>query len=82
MATILSTPASAQWFHYPTPGVPRAADGLPNLKAPTPKASDGKPDLSGVWNPQNTSFIDDKLQPSGVFNDAGTGVKGGVPYQP
>src|SRR6185437_10323638 len=44
-------PLSAQWFHYPTPGVPRTADGKPNLAAPAPRAPDGHPDLSGVWSP-------------------------------
>ncbi|HEY3840447.1 MAG TPA: hypothetical protein VGL72_27935, partial [Bryobacteraceae bacterium] len=41
--------APAQWLNYPTPGVPRTADGKPNLAAPTPRTRDGKPDLSGVW---------------------------------
>ena len=41
--------ASAQWIHYPTPGIPRTADGKPNLAAPVPKAGDGHPDLSGLW---------------------------------
>ncbi len=31
------------------PGLPRLADGKPDLNAPTPRAADGKPDLSGVW---------------------------------
>lgn len=39
----------AQWPSYPTPGVPRTADGKPNLSAPTPRTADGKPDLSGIW---------------------------------
>ena len=42
-------PVSAQWLHYPTPGIPRTADGKPNLSAPAPKTADGKPDLSGIW---------------------------------
>jgi hypothetical protein len=46
---LLSTAAPAQWLDYPAPGIPRTADGKPNLAAPAPKASDGKPDLSGVW---------------------------------
>ena len=39
----------AQWLHQPTPGIPRTADGQPNLSAPAPKVSDGKPDFSGLW---------------------------------
>ena len=39
----------AQWPAYPTPGVPKTADGKPNLAGPAPKTADGKPDLSGVW---------------------------------
>jgi len=41
--------ASAQWIQYPTPGIPRTAEGKPNLAAAVPKAADGKPDLSGLW---------------------------------
>jgi len=46
---LISAPAPAQWITYPTPGIPRTADGKPNLNAPAPRTSDGKPDLSGVW---------------------------------
>jgi len=45
----LSAPAAAQWLNYPTPGIPRLADGKPNLSAPASRTADGKPDLSGVW---------------------------------
>jgi hypothetical protein len=30
----LGTTAAAQWLNYPTPGIPRTADGKPNLTAP------------------------------------------------
>src|ERR1700733_2199485 len=44
-------PASllAQWPPYPTPGVPKLADGKPNMEGPTPRTADGKPDFSGIW---------------------------------
>src|ERR1700684_4178497 len=51
-------PLAAQWLNYPTPGVPRTADGKVNLTAPTPKSPDGKPDLSGVWESGNQYFND------------------------
>jgi hypothetical protein len=44
-----ASPLGAQWLTYPTPGLPRTADGKPDLHARTPHTSDGKPDLSGIW---------------------------------
>ena len=52
-ASLLCAPAPAQWLNYPTRGIPRTADGKPNLSAPAPKTADGKPDLSGVWEHLN-----------------------------
>jgi hypothetical protein len=47
----LAAPAfvQAQWLNHRTPGIPRTADGKPNLSARTPRAADGKPSLSGLW---------------------------------
>jgi hypothetical protein len=42
-------PLAAQWAQYQTPGIPRTADGKPNLTAPAPRTADGKPDLTGLW---------------------------------
>ena len=49
LLALLATPAAAQWLNYPTPGIPRTADGKPDLTAPAPRTADGKPDLSGMW---------------------------------
>ena len=49
MLTALMTPLPAQWAQYHTPGIPRTADGKPNLTAPEPRTADGKPDLTGLW---------------------------------
>jgi hypothetical protein len=46
---LAATPADAQWLKQPTPGLPRTADGKPNLGAPVPRAADGHPDLTGLW---------------------------------
>src|SRR5579863_3623538 len=51
LTLVLCATLSAQWFGYPTPGMPRTPDGKPNLSAPVPKNADGHPDLSGVWSP-------------------------------
>ncbi len=42
-------PAFAQWVKTPTAGIPRDANGKPNLAAPAPRAADGHADLSGLW---------------------------------
>ncbi len=46
---VVASQMNAQWVKPPTPGVPRMADGKPNLGAPAPRTADGKPDLSGMW---------------------------------
>ena len=78
--------ASAQWIHYPTPGIPRNADGSPNFAAPAPKTADGKPDFSGLWDTEkNRPCPPDgcpDLEVSQQFMNYGWGLKGGLPYQP
>jgi hypothetical protein len=61
----------AQWLNHRTPGIPRTADGKPNLSARTPRAADGKPDLSGLW--QTASAPPDLLERiiPGATNGAG-----------
>jgi hypothetical protein len=49
IALVIDGPLGAQWADRRTPGIPRTADGKPNLTAPAPRAPDGKPDLSGLW---------------------------------
>src|SRR3989449_855812 len=66
----MSLPAGAQWLNYPTAGIPRTADGKPNLSAPAPKTPDGKPDFSGVWqaevSPYRLNLIQD-LKDAAIF---------------
>jgi hypothetical protein len=82
----LSIPASAQWLHYPTAGVPRKPDGSPNLTAPAPRTADGKPDLSGMWKTEDNrpcppeGCLDMKVPQE--FVNIGWSLKGGLPYQP
>ena len=77
---------TAQWFNYPTAGVPRKPDGSPNLSAPAPRAADGRPDLSGIWAPVRRRVLDESLEgqvnATGPFWDFGSVVPGGLPYQP
>jgi hypothetical protein len=77
LMAVMQGTLSAQWLHYPTPGIPRTRDGKPNLTAPAPKGGDGKPDLSGLWLPQNdphTIGTDGELLPA-RFIDLTKGLK-------
>jgi hypothetical protein len=56
---------TAQWLNSKTPGIPRTANGKPDLTAPPLRTADGKPDLSGIWqgpganNPSTAVYIGD-----------------------
>jgi hypothetical protein len=85
---VMSAPLAAQWLNHPTRGVPRTADGQPNLTAPAPRTADGKPDLSGIWQlepdapcPAGGCQVD---YPVGIeFRNLGAKLPGGsLPYQP
>jgi hypothetical protein len=73
LSVLMPVALYAQWVNYPTEGIPRAADGKPDLAAPAPRTSDGKPDLSGVWEAEGQEF----------FRDLASGLKPGeVVMQP
>ena len=66
---LLPVSLSAQWLDWRTPGIPRTADGRPDLAAPAPRTPDGKPDFSGLWQPlpiriASTSFRICRTKPS------------------
>jgi hypothetical protein len=91
-ALLTVTSLDAQWFHYPSPDVPRKADGKVNMSGPTPRMSDGKPDLSGIWTTaepnRKTAKPDDgpgnqaDITASRQMANIGVDLKGGLPYQP
>jgi hypothetical protein len=94
----LALTVSAQWPAIPSRNVPRNADGTPNLAAPAPRTADGKPDLSGMWANPGWREIGAGSGVSGtggapgtpavlprgpgLFFDIGSGVPGGLPFQP
>ena len=88
---LASVPGAAQWFHYPTAGVPRKADGSVNMTAPAPRLADGKPDFSGIWmtgepnrrNPKDEDLPGDQtnITASRQMANLGVDLQGGLPYQ-
>jgi hypothetical protein len=73
----IASPARAQWLNVPTPGVPRLADGKPNLSAPAPRIADGRPDLSGVWAAECSVEGSDACFTRSVFFDLAKDLKPG-----
>ncbi|HUQ52326.1 MAG TPA: hypothetical protein VM692_08895 [Gammaproteobacteria bacterium] len=79
--------AHAQWLDYPTPGIPRTADGKPDLQAPAPRTPDGKPDFSGMWfaNVPAKDYCKEKdcIQEERMAREQinlGIELEGGLPY--
>src|SRR4051812_47626812 len=66
-------PAGAQWLRFPTAGIPRTADGRPNLRAPAPRTPEGRAIIAGLWRPGGRAIF-----------DIATALKPGevIPYQP
>jgi hypothetical protein len=93
---VISPPLVAQWLNYPTPGIPRLADGKPNLAAPAPRTPDGKPDLGGIWGlpcpignavqggftGQPNVYCATEIAIPPEFGNIGQSIKNGLPYQP
>src|SRR5213083_2920157 len=81
----MTPPLAAQWVQRPTPGIPRTADGKPNLSAPAPRTADGKPDLSGMWGWEtraNCGAHCNDFQLSREFMNIAASLKEPLPYQP
>jgi len=55
MSAVSTLPA--QWLKIKTPGIPRKANGKPDLTAPVPRMPDGKPDLSGSGVRRTTRIL-------------------------
>ena len=81
--------AQAQWFDYPSAGIPRLADGAADLQASTPLTPDGVPDFSGLWIaaarraddcPDEASCITQVDLPADQINIARS-LPDGLPYQ-
>ena len=57
IVTLLATVSlAAQWRNIPSDGIPRGADGKPDMNAAAPRTAAGKPDLSGIYQPNMRYF--------------------------
>jgi hypothetical protein len=63
---LISGSLQAQWIRQPTVGIPRMADGKPDLSAPSPLGKDGKPDLSGLWTFEQAGGGISQLKPEDI----------------
>ena len=85
LVAALAVPLMAQW-NYPTAGIPRTADGKPNLAAPAPRTADGKPDFTGTWDVEHNK----PCPPEGCvdfyvpqeFGKIAWGLNADLPYRP
>ena len=84
---ILAVPIAGQWVNQPTKGLPRTADGKPDLAAPAPRTREGRVDLSGIWtsesDPKGTrGGIEGIVAPRYMINIMADLKPGEVPFQP
>jgi hypothetical protein len=70
---LAAAPAASQWLRHPTAGIPRTADGRPDLRAAAPRGPQGRPVISGLWRPGGQAIFDiaSALKPGEA-----------IPYQP
>lgn len=76
---IAAATANAQWLSYPDSRTPRTKDGKPNLTAPAPRTN-GKPDLSGVWELDETPMSELKRALPPDFFELQVDVPGASKY--
>jgi hypothetical protein len=94
LLVMVTTPLlMAQWPAIPTLGVPKGADGKPDMRGPAPRTADGRPDLSGIWENDRPATgqagadapaaqLAPGTPPPATFADVGKGLKDGLPMQP
>jgi len=84
VVALASIPVSSQWLRYPTPGIPRLADGKPNLSAPVPRGG-RRPSRSHrrLGSARRSRHADRRAHPLEVRLQPGVDLPGGsAPFQP